>query len=392
MAIKNWVVGALGICLLGGCSSAEPKQPGDAVGNGGAGAQAGSSGSSSGGTPSGSGSGSGTSGGGSSGGQPAAGDGGASSPANAGTTTGTPDGGSPSSAQNCDSMMMATELSADLVIPSGKTVCVGPGVTITATADITVQVEGTLIVEGSAASPAQFVGGGQPSSWHGIVVASGGNLQLSHGTIRDAQYGIHTMAGSAFNIDYADIGTSFKTAVLESSGKIDHTYFRATAPPTISAASEVTIDDPNGTMTILSASPAVSNSDFIGASPFTDLIRIGGDSTPVFDHVLVQNAHCGFHDFGGTNNSPRVTNSIIEGLSYGVMAYTTKPVFEDCVFQNNNNDVGLCSGATSANEPVLTGNYFASGNASIDPGCAQIGTTATSSATTTIAGAGPVGL
>lgn len=306
--------------------------------------------------------------------------------------TGTPDGGGPAAAQNCDSTMMATQLSADLVIPSGKTVCVGPGVTITAMGDFTVQVEGVLIVEGTAASPAQFVGGGKPSSWHGIVVAAGGNLQLTHATIRDAQYGIHTMPGSDFNVDYADIGTSFKTAVLESAGKIDHTYFRATAPPTISAASQVTIDDPNGTMTILSASPIVSNSNFIGASPFTDLIRIGGDSSPVFDHILVQNAHCGFHDYGGTNTSPLVKNSIIENLSYGVMAYTTKPMFENCVFQKNGNDVGVCSGATSANEPVLMGNYYASGKPSIDTSCAQIGTTAASSATAMIPGAGPVGL
>jgi hypothetical protein len=247
-------------------------------------------------------------------------------------------------------------------------------------------------VEGTAASPAKFVGGGQPNSWHGIVVASGGSLQVTYATIGDAQYGIHAMPGSMFNIDHADIGTSFKTAVLESSGKIDHTYFRATAPSTISVASEVTIDDPNGSMTILSASPAVSNSTFIGASPFTDLVRIGGESSPVFDHVLLQNAHCGFHDFGATNNSPRVTNSIIEGMSYGVMAYTTQPVFESCVFQNNGTDVGLCSGATTANQPQLKGDFFASGKPAIDPGCIQIGTTATSSATATIAGAGPVGL
>jgi hypothetical protein len=306
--------------------------------------------------------------------------------------TGTPDGGAPASAQTCGTMMTSAQLSADLVIPSGQTVCVGPGVVITATANITVQVEGVLIVDGTAASPAQFVGGGQPSSWHGIVVAAGGNLQLAHGTIRDAQYAIHAMPGSEFNVDHGDLGTSFKTAVLESAGKIDHTYFRASVPPTISAASGVTIDDPNGSMTILSASPAISNSTFIGASPFTDLIRIGGASSPVFDHVLVQNAHCGFHDYGGTNNSPLVKNSIIEGMSYGVMAYTTKPMFENCVFQNNGTDVGLCTGATSANEPLLTGDYFATGKASIDPSCLQIGTATMNSATATIDGAGPVGL
>jgi hypothetical protein len=306
--------------------------------------------------------------------------------------TGTADGGAPVTAQTCDMMLASTTLSADLVIPSGQTACVGPGVVITAAADITVQVEGTLIVDGTAASPAQFVGGGQPSSWHGIVVAAGGNLQLTYGTIRDADYSVHAMPGSDFNIDYGDFGTSFKTAVLESGGKIDNTYFRASVPPTISVAAEVTIDDPNGTMTILSASPAVSNSTFIGASPFTDLIRIGGDSSPVFDHVLVENAHCGFHDYGGTNNSPLVKNSIMEGLSYGVMAYTTKPMFENSVFQGNGTDVGLCTGATASNEPILMGDYFSTGKANIDSSCLQIGTAAMNSVTATIAGAGPVGM
>jgi hypothetical protein len=215
MASQNWLVGFLGLSLVGGCSSG----------------QAASSGSSSAGPSTDSGSGSSSGGNAISGGQ---GDSGAS---NAGSMTGTPDGGAPASAQACDTMMASTQLGADLVIPSGQTVCVGPDVVITATANVTVQVEGVLIVDGTAASPAQFVGGGQPSFWHGIVVAAGGNLQLTHGTIRDAQYAIHAMPGSEFNVDYGDLGRSFKTAVLESSGKIDHTYFRASVPPTISAAS-----------------------------------------------------------------------------------------------------------------------------------------------------------
>ncbi len=407
-ALRHGLVGVMGICLASACSSARSELPGDGAGGGfsaGGEFSAGTGGfsSSPGGSSSvmgGGGAPSGPSGSGGifSGGSPTSGTGGGTgvvgggSGGTPGTMTGTPDGGGPMSAGTCDSMMTSTRLTADLVIPSGQTVCVGPGVTITATADVTVQVAGLLIVEGTAASPAQFIGGGQPSSWHGIVVAAGGNLQLTYGTIRDAQYAIHAMPGSAFNVDHADLGTSFKTAVLESDGKIDHTYFRATVPPTISIASEVTIDDPNGSMTILSASPMVSNSNFIGASPFTDLIRIGGTSSPVFDHVLVQNAHCAFHDYGGTDNSPRVTNSVIEGMSYGVMAYTTKPVFENCIFQNNGYDVGMCTGAAAADVPVLTEDYFATRSVSIDPSCAQIGATATSTATATIPGAGPAGL
>jgi hypothetical protein len=379
MAFNRGLVAILGMCVVGGCSSASSGEPADTSSGDGTGGQ------SSGGST--------ATGGGSSGGSSA--DGGSSAVAPpAGLMTGAPDGGAPvtADAQACDTTLTSESLSADLVIPSGKTFCVGPGVTLTATADITIQVDGVLIVTGTAASPAQFIGGGQPSSWNGIVVDSGGSLQATYATIRDAEYAIHTLAGSSFDIDYGDFGTSFKTAVLESSGKIDHSYFRATVPPTIAITTEVTIDDPNGSMTILSASPVVTNSSFIGASPFTDLVRIGGASSPVFDHVSLENAHCGFHDYGATNNSPHVTNSIIQGMSYGVMAYTAKPVFENDVFMGNGTDVGLCSGATTANQPVLTGDYFSSGKPVIDESCVQIGTAATSSATATIAGAGPVGL
>ena len=94
----------------------------------------------------------------------------------------------------------------------------------------------------------------------------------------------------------------------------------------------------------------------------------------------------------GTNNAPRVTNSIIEGLSYGVMAYTTKPGFSTCIFRGNATDVGLCDGATAANAPTLAGNYYASGSVKLDTGCAQIGTSDAHSATAAVPAAGPVGL
>jgi hypothetical protein len=74
------------------------------------------------------------------------------------------------------------------------------------------------------------------------------------------------------------------------------------------------------------------------------------------------------------------------------MAFQTKPVFENNVFDGNTNDVGLCLGATADNAPVLTGNYYASGSALIDPGCFQIGTADSAPASAPIEGAGPVGL
>ena len=145
-------------------------------------------------------------------------------------------------------------------------------------------------------------------------------------------------------------------------------------------------------MTIMNASPSVKNSFFDGASAYTDMVRIGGESSPTFDHVQMQNAHCGFHTFGGVNTSPRITNSVFQNLSYGIMAFQTKPSFERCVFTNNTNDVGLCLGAQADNAPVLSGNYYASGSAAIDAGCFAIGTNDPNPASSPIEGAGPVGL
>ena len=284
-------------------------------------------------------------------------------------------------------------LDADLVIPAGTTVRVGPGVTFNAAPNVTIQVQGTLIVTASAASPSSFMGtAAAPNSWKGIVVAAGGNLQMQRARVGGATLGIHTLKGSTYDIDYVTFDTSFKGAVLESDGKINHSRFLATVPPTISVAADVTIDDPNGTLTIITASPTVTNSEFIGASMFTDLVRVGGNSAPIFDHDMFKAAHCGFHIFGATTSVTTITNSVIDGMSYGVMAFTTKPNFKNNVFKGNANDAGFCFGATSANKPIFDGNYYASGGAVFDASCVQAGTTATNTATAAIPGAGPVGL
>jgi hypothetical protein len=283
-------------------------------------------------------------------------------------------------------------LDADLVVPAGHRGRIGPGAVLIADADIQIRVEGVLDVEGSAESPSRFTGSGTASSWYGILVAAGGRLTLKHAELKEARYGVHALAGSSYEMDYADISGGFKAAVLESDGTIDHSHFAGAPPTSIAVTLEVSIDDPNGTMTIMNASPTVKNSSFDGASAYTDMVRIGGQASPTFDHVQMQNAHCGFHTFGGVNTSPRITNSVFQNLSYGIMAFQTKPSFESCVFQNNTNDVGLCLGAAADNAPVLSGNYYASGSPAIDAGCFAIGTNDPNPAASPIEGAGPVGL
>ncbi len=277
------------------------------------------------------------------------------------------------------------ELTADLVIPAGKTVRVGPGVTFHAAGQYKVQVLGTLEVEGSEDAVSAFTGGA-PSSWHGIVVGEGGKLTLRNAKISGAKYGIYAEAGSDFDVADTLIDTSFKTAVVFSDGKFDRTRFTAAVPATIAITEEVGVDDPNGALTIIDASPTITNSRFDGASIFTDLVRIGGDSAPTFDHVYLHDAHCAFHSSGGTKNAPVIRNAVMEGFSYGFMTFTTTPIVEDSVFKNNINDFGLCSG-TEANAPKLKNNFYG-GEVKLDASCFRIKVKDASPASTANANAG----
>jgi hypothetical protein len=324
---------------------------------------------------------------------PSSGDAGASvAPASAGTAT--PSGGANAATQPVTTTPVAADadaqvtpptqqafdyekqtvmLTSDLVIPAGKTVRVGPGVTFNAASNVKIAVQGTLQVDGEAASPVVFAGGGEPSSWHGIEVAPGGQLTLQNAKIGGAQYGIHALPGSRYSIDHAVIDTSFKAAVLQSNGTLTNSTFKAVLLfPALTE--EVSIDDPNGALTIMDASPTVTNCRFDGSGGLNDMIRVGGQASPVFDHIYVHSSHCGFHTSGGTNTSMRVTNSVLENLAYGVMAFKTQPIIEYSVFLTNSNDVGFCTDATADNTPKLRNNFYTDGAMKLDASCDRIGT------------------
>lgn len=304
-----------------------------------------------------------------------------------------PDAATPTVDDPCDYEMEDVQVTTDLVIAAGETVHVCAGTKFTAAKDVKIQVLGNLVVDGTAEAPVSFLGtAAAVRSWHGIVVGSGGSLKLSFANVGGAIYGIFTEAGSTFVIDRSHFDTSFKNAVLQSEGTVTNSTFQASAPPTIAITEAVNIDDPNGTVTIIDASPSFSNCKFDGASAFTDLVRVGGASSSTFDHVSMASAHCGFHTSGGTNTSIHVTNSIIEKMSYGIMAYTTKPIIEDSIMRMNGNDVGLCNGATKDNTPVLKNNNYTTGMPRVDASCFMIDTTDPSPAATANPLAGSSGL
>jgi hypothetical protein len=284
-------------------------------------------------------------------------------------------------------------LSETLTIAAGQTVRVGPGTKFTASrAGVNVQINGKLIVAGTAEAPVEFAGGSAPRSWGGIVIASGGTLELTHAKIGGATYGIHALAGSSYTVDRAEIGTSFKVAVLFADGSFDHTKFHASGDDTFSPVNEVSVDDVNGSLTIIDASPTITNSSFDNSSSLVDMVRIGGNASPVFDHVSIVSAHCGFHTNGGVNTKPTITNSVLRGMSYGIMAYTSAARFENCNFIDNSSDVGFCFGTTVDNAPALANNFYSKGTASFDATCFEVSKPDATPATAAHQNSGPIGL
>lgn len=303
--------------------------------------------------------------------------------------------GSDTTGESWDYEDEVVALDSDLVIASGETLRVGPGTTFNASEGVTIRVEGTLFVEGTTSEPVRFlgdgVGDGVPRSWEGIVIEDGGMLELAFAQIGGATYGIHARPGSDFVVTRADIGTSFKAALVESDGAFDHVAFHASGDEPTTFGELAPEVDPDGALAIINGSPSVSHSTFDGSHAFSDMVRIRGTSAATFDHVHITEAHCGFHVQDTPNNSPRMTNSVMLDMAFGIMAYAGKPVMEGNVFQNNQIDVGFCYGATEENTPDLRDNFYSSGALILDAPCARINTVDASPATVANPEAGPVG-
>ncbi len=282
-------------------------------------------------------------------------------------------------------------LTENLVIAAGETLRVGPGTAFQAVEGVSVQVEGTLIVEGTTEEPVRFLGNDVPRSWEGIVVHEGAMLDVAHAEVSGATYGIHALPGSDFVVTRSDISTSFKAALVESDGSFDHVAFHASGDqPTTIGELDPSVD-PDGALAIVDGSPSVTHSTFDGSHALSDMIRVRGTSAATFDHLHITEAHCGFHVQDAENNSPRMTNSVMLNMAFGIMAYAGKPVMEDNVFMDNQVDVGFCYGAAEENAPALQNNFYSSGALVLDAPCARINTMDPSPAVEANPNAGPEG-
>ena len=96
------------------------------------------------------------------------------------------------------------QLAASVTIKAGATVDIAPGATVTAASGVSITVKGTLSVS-AAANHAKLDG----MNWKGIIVASGGTLNVDGLDISNAEVGAWTQTG---NLDATMLNSSITNA------------------------------------------------------------------------------------------------------------------------------------------------------------------------------------
>jgi parallel beta-helix repeat protein len=280
-----------------------------------------------------------------------------------------------------DTMCGMVMLAANKIIPAGKITAVCPGAMISASMGVNITVQGTLRVDGTAAMPAIFQGAAHGSQgWAGIVIASGGVLQMSYGEIHDALLPIDAQAKSDFQVDHVVIDNSRSMAHLASNGTINHGVMHGLA--TAQTLDPITVD---------SASPHILNTS-IDRGGGKDYITVNGaTSAAVFDHLDLTGAHCAFHFNGG--NGITISNSNIHTNLYGLMVEgSTNNKITHNNFSGNTPAIGDCGNGGSA---TVTDNFFMGPTTTVfggNPTCnTKLTSTTPAAAAYPLTGAGAVG-
>ncbi len=231
----------------------------------------------------------------------------------------------------------AVTLAGAVAVDPGATLTLEAGTTVTAGTGASLAVAGVLVVEGGSGTPVSFApaAGG---SWQGLSVEAGGTLTASNLAISGFTAPFTAKAGAAWTIDgFQAQGTGGLLLDLRSSGHLTHAALHG-------AGAGQTTDS----VAILDASPVLSYVLADGANRGNDFFRVDGDtSAPVFDHVDVSTAHCGFHFNGGTGI--RVTSTVAHDLAYGIMVLQAQDLqVSGSDFTMDDVVVGICGGGTVA--------------------------------------------
>jgi hypothetical protein len=209
-------------------------------------------------------------------------------------------------------------ISASLDIMAGATITISPGAKVTVANGVTITVHGTLTASAKA-SHASLTGTG----WSGIVVASGGDLELegvdiggagiqTNGSNKAAKYDYGTMTGGQFNVDPSSTLTTDHAAIVMGGGSTVGGNFTATFLDYSGA--EMELNDPTAVVSIADSKITGIGGDFFtgnGAKSFT------------ISYSVVTNTHCPFHFNSITQYTMDHVATRMNG--YGPMLYNMEP-------------------------------------------------------------------
>jgi parallel beta-helix repeat protein len=280
--------------------------------------------------------------------------------AGAAGTGGAAGGTDPDAAVADETLCGQVQLAASRTVAAGSTLTICAGSTVTAGDGVGLTVEGRLLLQGVAGSPVRFAGSSTgPASWDGIVVAKGGTLSATYVEIRDAGTALTTRTGASFDIDQLVIERSRTLLTLASGGRLSHGTLHGTGPAQVTVP--IVIDNASPRIEDTLVDQALWNGvDFI--------IVVGAGSAPVFDHLDVADAHCGFHLYQGSGVT--ITNSHIHHSAYGIMLGDATG---GQISRNNFVDDGVNIGSCVSGTAAVTDNYFV--GPAFDASCSQLSAT-----------------
>ncbi|MBX7196045.1 MAG: hypothetical protein K1X94_28575 [Sandaracinaceae bacterium] len=229
-------------------------------------------------------------------------------------------------------------------IAAGQTVTICAGSDVRVSAAAAIQVEGTLLAEGTSAGPITF-GGLADARWTGLVID--GTATLMHTTVRDATRAIEGRAGSIISVDHGGIEASMQAFQLANGATFTSATILGGSTNGITggvlAMTDVTLD----------LEHPVSGPDCTDWS--------GGGA--MLDHVHLTGCHCPIHINRAT--APiEITNSILDGASYPIMiAESDAQIHGNHLIDVANGilDIGDGAGITAD----VSGNYWGGGAADI---------------------------
>jgi Right handed beta helix region len=280
-------------------------------------------------------------------------------------------------------------MTADVIVPAGKTLTIAAGAQITAEPAVGLRVDGKLVVAGTGPSVVLFTQAGT-KEWYGLDIRSGGQLALSYATVEHVTYGVNCEAGAAAcQADHATF-QSFSDNGVHTSANATFDHIRVE----LGGSDGFNANTDGITVTITNSTFHQTGGDAVWMEKGT----LDFEHNDVYGNVvggLTADQHCAIH-LAGTGTFTVKSNDFYKSV-YGFMASQmgAASVVSGNNFYDNGNEWGASVTDSNLN-PVgvnaavqLGGNYWGGsvpsipGNATVNPA------TASTFAAAMIAGTGP---